>query len=159
LYLSVNCSPTTLLDDRFWDLFRSHDASHIVVEVTEHMPVDDYAQYTQVLSLIRRLGARLAIDDAGSGYSSLQHIVQLDPDIVKVDRAFAQVDVDQSKHNAVRALISLANSMHATVVVEGVETEGERRELQRMGATHAQGYLLGRPQPAELFVHALAHAG
>ena len=159
MYLSLNCSPTTLLDDRFWELFGQHDASHIVIEVTEHIAVEDYAQYTAVLSLIRRLGARLAIDDAGSGYSSLQHIVRLDPDIVKIDRAFVDVDTDQSKHNAVKALISLANSMHATVVVEGVETEGQRQELRRMGANYVQGYLSGRPQPAGFLVDAVARAG
>jgi EAL domain-containing protein (putative c-di-GMP-specific phosphodiesterase class I) len=155
LYLSVNCSPTTLLDDRFWELFRSHDASSLVIEVTEHIPVESYEQYQQVLSLIRRLGARLAIDDAGAGYSSLQHIVQLGPDIVKVDRAFVQVDTDRSKRNAVQALVDLSGSLHADVVVEGVETEGQRQELQRMGVAYVQGYLFGRPQASSVFLHAL----
>jgi EAL domain-containing protein (putative c-di-GMP-specific phosphodiesterase class I) len=156
LYLSVNCSPTTLLDDRFLELLRSHDPSSLVIEMTEHIPVDHYKQYQQVLILIRRLGARLAIDDAGAGYSSLQHIVQLDPEIVKVDRAFVQVDTDRSKRNAVRALVDFSASLHAKVVVEGVETEGQRRELQRMGVGYVQGYLLGRPQAASVFLHALA---
>ena len=147
-YLSVNCSPATLIDERFWELFHSHDMSHLVVELTEHVPVEEYEQYKQALTVIRRLGARLAIDDAGAGYSSLRHIVQLEPDIVKVDRAFVEVDVDVSKRRAVQALIDLAHSMGATVIIEGVETEAQRSELDRMGASCVQGWLYGKPQSA-----------
>ena len=67
-----------------------HDASRVIIEITEHAPVTDYTQLRGVLHAIRQAGARIAIDDAGAGYASLRHILRLEPEIIKLDRELTE---------------------------------------------------------------------
>ena len=83
LFLTVNVSPTTLASTGFRRLLEQSDGERIVVEITEHAPVEDYARLAETLAPLRAQGLRLAVDDAGAGFASLRHIVQLAPDIVK----------------------------------------------------------------------------
>jgi PAS domain S-box-containing protein len=147
-YLAVNVSAQTLLDDRFVDLLTSlgDDARRVVVEVTEHAAIDDYTALAGVLQRIRALGARLAVDDAGAGYASMQHILRLRPDIIKLDRSIvADSDLDPARFALIGAMASFATSLGMTVVGEGVETAGELAALAENHISHAQGYYLARP--------------
>ena len=90
---------------------------------------------------------RLAVDDAGGGYASFAHIIELSPELIKLDASLVR-DVHTSSHRRalVRAVISFANEMGVTVVAEGVESEPELVELRHLGVHLAQGFHLGRPR-------------
>lgn len=154
-YLSVNLSPQALLDPASFDLLTaalaSGAAGRLVLELTEHERVPDYSAVLGVLAGLRPRGLRLAVDDTGSGFASLQHVTRLRPDIVKLDIAFVRdIDRDPPRRAVARALLALAAEIGAVLVAEGVESEAERDELLRLGATHGQGYLLGRPSAPSL---------
>ncbi len=107
------------------------------------------AALLRALAGLRERGLRLAVDDAGSGFASLQHITQLNPEIIKLDIAFVRaVDVDPSRRAVTRALLAFATELGATLVAEGIETAGELDQLLALGTHLGQGYHLGRPGPA-----------
>ena len=157
-YLAVNVSAETLLDDRFVPLLSmlGDDRSRVVVEVTEHAVIDDYDALADVLHSIRSMGARLAVDDAGAGYASMQHILRLRPDIIKLDRSIvADNHLDPARSALIGAMANFGASLGMTVVAEGVETPGELAALTENGVSHAQGFYLARPavQPPALIVN------
>jgi EAL domain-containing protein (putative c-di-GMP-specific phosphodiesterase class I) len=93
-------------------------------------------------------GFRLAIDDAGAGYASLRHILNLNPDIIKADISLtASVDGDRGSRAMVSALVSFASQAGQLVIAEGIERAETLTALQAIGVHYGQGYLLGRPQP------------
>ena len=131
----------------FVDLLMARPAERVVLEITEHAHVADYDQILATLAPLRARGVRLAVDDAGAGYSSLQHILQLQPDIIKIDRELIDhVDQDKYKQAIVSKLIDLAKQLQIDVVAEGIERQGELDFLTDHGVDYVQGYLLGRPE-------------
>ena len=147
-YLSVNASPTTVFSPVFNTLFRDIDLSRVVLEMTEHQEVKDYAGLLSLLEPYRANGLRIAVDDAGTGYSGLHQIIRLQPDMIKLDRALVSaIDTDQAKRAMCAAMVHYAGESGAFLVAEGVETEAEANELVRLGVSHAQGYHFGRPLP------------
>jgi EAL domain-containing protein (putative c-di-GMP-specific phosphodiesterase class I) len=147
-YVSVNASPAGILDRRFRPLLAGLPLHRVVVEVTEHQPVEDYARLTAALDPLRRAGLRLAVDDTGAGYASMSHVLALLPDMIKLDRVLVRgIDTDAARQALVGALLAFAGCTGATVVAEGVETGPELATLRRLGVPLAQGYLLGRPAP------------
>ncbi|MEU4625655.1 EAL domain-containing protein [Actinoplanes sp. NPDC023801] len=147
-YLSVNVSAQTILDERFHELLAGlgSAAGSLVIEVTEHTAVDNYDILAETMQRVRATGARLAVDDAGAGYASMQHILRLRPDIVKLDRSIiADSDQDPARRALIGAMSNFGASLGMTVVAEGVETSGELAVLTEEGLNHAQGYLLSRP--------------
>jgi EAL domain-containing protein (putative c-di-GMP-specific phosphodiesterase class I) len=151
-YLSVNFSPRALLEPATADLLLSGPTGQltdrIVVEVTEHEEVRDYAALLAVLNRLRGHGIRLAIDDTGAGFASLQHVTRLAPDIIKLDSAFVRdIDRDLGRRAVARALIGCATETGAVLVAEGIETSAEADQLRALGAQLGQGYHLGRPRP------------
>ncbi|HVA09472.1 MAG TPA: EAL domain-containing protein [Acidimicrobiales bacterium] len=152
-YLAVNVSPTTMCAAELTGLLGSVSPGRVVVELTEHTAVSDYDELLAARGQLRGLGVRLAIDDAGSGISSLQHVLRLSPDLIKLDRSLIQdLDRDPARRVLVGALVDLGRSMQAAVVAEGIETEAELAGLQSLGVPYGQGYLLGRPSriPAQV---------
>ncbi len=148
-FLSVNASPDAATSEALTDLLMPA-AHRIVVEITEHAPVEDYAGLEEALRGLRSAGGRLAIDDAGAGFASLRHIVRLAPDIIKLDISLTSgIDSDRTKRALATALISFAGEIGATVVAEGVETQAELSTLRELGVPRAQGYHLGRPMDAD----------
>lgn len=146
IYISINASPETFLDPRLTSIINGRDLSSIVFEITEHAPVSDYDELTSALDRLRTQGARIAIDDAGAGFSSLRHIVQLRPDIIKLDISLTRaVDTDVARRALASALIFFAREIGASIVAEGIETEAELQALKALGISAGQGYLLGRP--------------
>jgi EAL domain-containing protein (putative c-di-GMP-specific phosphodiesterase class I) len=152
-YLSVNLSPSTLRDPRLTDLLLSSKApaDRIVVEVTEHARVADYLEAQRVLGALRRAGVRVAVDDAGAGYSTFRHILQLRPDIIKMDQSITRdIDTDAARRALATALVIFAGELGATVVAEGVETEAELRALIEAGISRGQGFAFSAAQSIPL---------
>lgn len=151
LYVSVNVSPATLSSPELLQALAEVDASRVLVEVTEHSSVADYDTLLAGADVLRRMGARIAVDDAGAGYASFRHILALRPDVIKFDREMVtQLDVDPARRALVGALVSFAAQMGATLVAEGVETAGELDVLAQLGVSCGQGYHLARPGPLPL---------
>lgn len=143
--LSVNASPVTLADPRLLDLLRTLDRP-CAVELTEHAVVHDYRLLEEPLEALRLAGVAIAVDDAGAGFSSLQHVVQVLPDVVKLDLSLTQ-DVARSpvRRALGGALIEFVHGMGATLVVEGVESVADLEVWTVLGADAVQGYVAGRP--------------
>ena len=148
MYLSVNASAATVLDPRLGDLLAQCAAGRVVLELTEHSRVTDYAALTAALTRLRARGIRLAVDDAGSGYSSLRHVLTLLPDVIKLDIDLIRgVNADPARRALVVSMVSFATELGATLVAEGIETAAELATLQQLGVSHGQGFHLGRPAP------------
>jgi EAL domain-containing protein (putative c-di-GMP-specific phosphodiesterase class I) len=148
LYIALNVSPSTLASpDLLATLLASGVAAQrLVVEVTEHTSIPDYAPLQQARARLRRHGIRLAVDDAGSGYASFRHIVALAPDIIKLDRGLvAGIDHDEAGRALVAAVVMFALESGAVLVAEGIENAGELAAIEALGVDAAQGYHLGRP--------------
>jgi EAL domain-containing protein (putative c-di-GMP-specific phosphodiesterase class I) len=123
-------------------------AEQIVLEITEHAHVKDYDHLLLALQPYRSRGIRLAVDDAGAGYSSLQHILQIRPDFIKLDAALTRhIDLDPARKALALALVAFARDTGSWIVAEGVETSSELKTLRSIGIDRAQGYFLGRPTP------------
>lgn len=149
-YLAMNFSPTTLASREICPLLDGVDPDRTVLELTEHLPVEDYPSLRRAVATLRRRGFRLAIDDTGAGFASLSHIVELGPDIIKLDLELTRgIDRDPVRHSLATALVTFAGDIGATVVAEGIETEGELTALQQLGICYGQGYLIGRPAAPE----------
>lgn len=148
LTVAVNVSPATVVSDELLELVVGSriDPERVVVEITEHTEVEDYAALLAATERLAAQGIRLAVDDAGAGYASLQHIVKLAPHIIKIDRELiAGLDGDASRWGVVAAIVHFATATNTRVVAEGVETEAELQALRRVGVHYGQGYHLGRP--------------
>ncbi len=146
--LAVNVSPTTLMTDRFLDVISETDGSRLVAEITEHAPIHDYADLGEKLGRLRAHGMQLAIDDAGAGYSSLRHILELRPDLIKLDITLIRnIDRDGAKQALAAGLISFAHKSNALIVAEGIEHAEEAKMLIELGATYGQGHYLVVPGP------------
>jgi EAL domain-containing protein (putative c-di-GMP-specific phosphodiesterase class I)/DNA-binding NarL/FixJ family response regulator len=145
--MAINVSPTTVVSGRLHEVLTGVPVDRVILEITEHAPVDDYKSVRTALSRWREKGLRIAVDDAGGGYSSFAHILELSPELIKLDTSLIR-DLHTSPHRQalVRAVISFAEEMHVHVVAEGVEAEAELIELRRLGAHFAQGFHLGRPR-------------
>jgi len=143
--LSLNVSPATALSHALYRLLKPV-APFIVLEITEHAPVDDYDALRAALRPLRGAGMRLAVDDAGAGFASLRHILRLDPDLIKIDMTLVrEISEDRASRALTHALASFAAEMGASVVAEGVETPEQVAVLRSLGVRYAQGYHLGRP--------------
>ncbi|GEN80306.1 EAL domain-containing protein [Actinotalea fermentans] len=146
--LAVNASPATLADPRLHAILAGHPDRTFAVEITEHAVVEDYALLQEHLSDLRALGVRLAVDDTGAGFSSLRHIVQLAPDIIKIDISLAQgVGSSPLKRALATSLTEFAHAAGARMVVEGIEDVDDLVAWSALGAEAVQGYLTGRPGP------------
>ncbi|MDX6254625.1 MAG: hypothetical protein QOJ11_959 [Frankiales bacterium] len=147
-YLSVNAGPALIMDSAFQASLRDGGVplARLVIEITEHDRIHDYAALNTALAPLRELGVRLAVDDTGAGYASLSHVLQLRPNVIKIDRSLiAHLSSDPARRSLVTALVLLALDIGATVTGEGVETPAELATLVELGVDAAQGYLLARP--------------
>lgn len=148
LYLSINSSPEMILSGGLARAFSQRSLTRVVLEITEHAEIHDYEALSAVLSPWRARGLRLAIDDAGAGYSSMRHILNLEPDIIKLDISLTHnVHIDNKRKALAKGLIAFAHDIGSLITAEGVEQEGELQMLRQLGADNVQGYLLGRPMP------------
>ncbi|MEQ4567182.1 EAL domain-containing protein [Paenarthrobacter sp. CAP02] len=148
LYIGVNLSPLACLDPRLGEAIKGSriQPERIVVELTEHSVVANYADLKAALAPLREQGLRLAIDDTCDGFSSLRHIAMLNPEVIKLDRTIsAGIDSNPTLRALCAAMVSFATDIDARLVAEGIETEAQLAVITRLGAHAGQGYLLGRP--------------
>jgi diguanylate cyclase (GGDEF)-like protein len=154
LTLGVNVSAPQLRDPRFVDQVRSAVAaigdSKLVLEMTETLVVSDDSLTGHALNTLKAIGAKLAIDDFGVGFSSIGYLQHLPVDIVKIDRSFT-ADVDTSPRAAaiVESIQVMASALNLQVVAEGIERGSQNAVLRDIGIPIGQGYLFGRPMSKE----------
>jgi EAL domain-containing protein (putative c-di-GMP-specific phosphodiesterase class I) len=144
--MAVNAGPEAIVSARIAGALAGVDPSRIVVELTEHVAVEDYPMLAGILSDLREDGIRLAIDDAGAGFASLMHILKLAPDFIKLDRQLISgIDADPVRQCLASSLVRFAKETNAVIIAEGVETAAELKALDDLGIGQAQGFYLARP--------------
>jgi EAL domain-containing protein (putative c-di-GMP-specific phosphodiesterase class I)/DNA-binding response OmpR family regulator len=148
VFVSFNISPRTLMN-RTIDLRRilARIDRPIVLELTEH---DQIEEYEELRTALRKLDptVRIAVDDAGAGYASMRHILELQPAFAKLDISLVRgIDADKLRESLAAGLDYFALRTGCQLIAEGVETQAEADTLQRIGVEYAQGYLYRRPQP------------
>jgi diguanylate cyclase (GGDEF)-like protein/PAS domain S-box-containing protein len=156
-YLSVNVGTRQLVDPGFFDTVSNAlaetgiDADSLWLEITETALLSDVKAATVALRELRGLGLHLSVDDFGTGYSSLTYLKRFPVEVIKVDRSFvAGLGIDQEDSTIVEAVVQLGQSLGLSVVAEGIESALQLNRLRELGCDKGQGYLFGRPRPAEL---------
>lgn len=153
VYLSVNVSPDTLQSNALSDLLAEVPPDRLVVEVTEHAVIKEYEPLIEAIGRLKRRGIRLAVDDVGAGYSGLNHIVRVQPALVKLDLALTRdVHRDPVKQALAAASAVFASRTGVEVVAEGIESGEEAGALRELGIRYGQGYYFARPGPLPLRV-------
>ena len=149
-YVAMNVSPATLYTRACADFLDALPLDRVVLELSEHVPIEDYDELKAALAPLRARGMRLAIDDVGAGFSSLRHIVVTAPDVIKLDRSIVTgLSDDPVLAVVVHSLVDLARATGAQVVAEGVETEADAVTLARLGADLGQGWHFDRATTPE----------
>ena len=148
VYVSVNTTPGTLESGLLRSMLRESGfpGDRLVVEITEHVSVEDYRTLRDPINELRQQGVRIAVDDAGSGYASFRHILRLRPEFIKLDQEIiSDIHADPARRALAAAVSYFADEVGATVVAEGVEVEEDLRTISTLGIRVVQGFLLGRP--------------
>jgi len=149
----INFIPTSIYDPEYclnstvkWANQLEFDPSQIVFEVVETEFVKDQKHLKKILEYYRSKGFQIALDDVGEGYSSLNMLIELKPDIIKIDRNIIDgIDKNELKQSVYRALFNLAKEHDITVLAEGVETKGELQTINSIGVDLVQGYYFAKP--------------
>lgn len=156
LNVAVNVSPSQFGDPHFCDdVLGALEAAGVPagllsIEITESMAMTDFAATAARLARLREAGVLIALDDFGIGFSNLSQLSRLPLDILKVDRSLVrELGTDPRADAIVRAIIGMAHALDCRVIAEGIETPAQRDHLQALGCDCGQGFLLGRPVPAE----------
>ena len=153
----VNTLPATMRDPQFRGqalidfLDRAQVApDRIVIEITEHLVIENYLMFREELAYFRDLGMAFAVDDVGAGYSGLESIAKLKPSYLKIDKALVRdVHANVVNRAMVKAIIALGHGIGALVIAEGIQTEEETQVLRAMGVDFGQGYHLARPDDGQ----------
>ena len=153
--LFLNVRPTTIHDPAFRaeSISKTLEAcglspSDMVFEISEQESIGNFDIFREVRDYYRGLGFQIALDDTGAGYASLEAVMELSPDFIKVDRAFVHgIDEDPGRQELLRALHSVANRIGARIICEGLDTLEELATLGRLGIPFGQGWLFGKPHP------------
>jgi EAL domain-containing protein (putative c-di-GMP-specific phosphodiesterase class I) len=147
-FLAVNVSPELVMSGRLDYLGDEKVCGRLVLELTEHVAVDDYGPIRRRIDPLRERGARVAVDDTGAGFSSMRHILLLKPEIIKLDGSLTHgVDHDPARRALASSLVSFAKDVGASLIAEGVETAEELSTLELLGAHWVQGFHIARPEP------------
>lgn len=145
-FMSVNVSPETATTVELRDCVAVAPGRRLVLELTEHVQVEDYDALWPSFDVLRAQGIRIAVDDAGAGYAGLQHILRLKPDVVKLDHDLThQIHRDPGRRALASAMVAFASEIGAALVAEGIEDGDELDTLRELGVPWGQGYHLARP--------------
>ncbi len=155
--LSVNVATQQLIDGRFLGVVHDAlgetgiDADSLWLEITETALMSDTNAASRALRDLRGLGLHLSVDDFGTGYSSLTYLKRFPVEAIKVDQTFVTgLGLEADDTSIVEAVVRLGHSLGLTVVAEGVETPLQLNRLRELGCDRGQGYLFGRPRPADI---------
>jgi EAL domain-containing protein (putative c-di-GMP-specific phosphodiesterase class I) len=147
-WIGVNTSPGILLHGNELAAILGTTPRDIVLEITEHAAVPDYAALHEAIADLGR-GVRVAVDDAGAGYAGLQRILELRADLVKLDIVLVRgVDSDPARQALVAGMVHFARRTDSRLLAEGIESDAEAKTLLDLGVEFGQGYLFGHPAPA-----------
>jgi diguanylate cyclase (GGDEF)-like protein/PAS domain S-box-containing protein len=150
-YITVNVSSRQLMQQNFLWVVEQAVAKaglkpcDLRLEITETALMDSPSEAAKLLRELREFGTKIYLDDFGCGYSSLSHLAKLPVDALKIDRSFVKNLLLPDRPAIVESILALARTLNTSVVAEGIEEEAQGRELERLGCTHAQGYLFSRP--------------
>jgi EAL domain-containing protein (putative c-di-GMP-specific phosphodiesterase class I) len=147
IYAAINASPATILSGELRRELEAFGAPNLVIEITEHQEVEDFSALAREITALKPF-ARIAIDDVGTGYAGLRHLIELQPDILKMDMVLTRdIDRDPARRAITAAMVQFARDIDAKLVAEGIETEAERAVMRELGVDYGQGYLFARPLP------------
>jgi len=122
---------------------------NIVFEITEREAIENYELFNKAVQYYKDLGFAIAVDDTGSGFSSLETVVELKPDYIKLDISLVRgIQKNMLKQELIKAILNLSAKMGSMVIAEGIETEEELNVLREIGVTVGQGFLFAKPGPA-----------
>lgn len=132
------------------------DPTHLEIEITENILMQDTKDTVEVLQQLKQLGTRIALDDFGTGYSSLSYLASFQVDTIKIDRSFVMgCDSKQKNTIIIKAIIAMGHSLGMKIVAEGVETDKEFGVIRHLGAEEAQGFLFSKAIPAAEFAKSI----
>jgi diguanylate cyclase (GGDEF)-like protein/PAS domain S-box-containing protein len=158
--ISVNVGTRQLVDPNFYDIVvdalaeTGIDADSLWLEITETALLSDVKSATVALRDLRSLGLHLSVDDFGTGYSSLTYLKRFPIESIKIDRSFVSgLGIESEDTSIVEAVVRLGQALGLTVVAEGIESPLQLSRLRELGCDRGQGYLFGRPRPANLIEH------
>ncbi len=164
--LSINVGTRQLVDPNFYDTVidalaeTGLDADSLWLEITETSLLADVKAASVALRELRSLGLHLSVDDFGTGYSSLTYLKRFPVESIKIDRSFvAGLGIESEDSTIVEAVVRLGQSLGLTVVAEGIESPLQLARLRELGCDRGQGYLFGRPRPAELIERERTNVG
>ncbi len=151
--LFLNIEPDSINDPELRQIAASHlliDSSlspnRIVLEVTERSAITNFSAFRSALEYFRALGFKIAIDDGGAGYATLESMVELKPDFIKLDMSLIRnVDTDNTKQQLIKALINFGKETNVKILAEGIETKAELKTLLEMDIRLGQGYVFAYP--------------
>ncbi|WPZ04935.1 EAL domain-containing protein [Blastomonas marina] len=147
-YISVNASPETVMSGEIARLLRHYSGRKVVIELTEHEQVSDFTALRDALGEIRQ-HARIAVDDVGAGYAGLRYLVDLAPDLLKLDMSLTrEIHTDLARQAMAKAIVHFAKAIGADVIAEGIENAQELEMLKEIGVSYGQGYYFSKPIPA-----------
>ena len=156
LTLSLNASVRHMMKSDFLDEIRQllHDsgipANQLEIEITESIMIDSVDKALRCIDELRSMGIQIAIDDFGTGYSSLSYLNRFPANLLKIDKSFIDVmNTSESSRQYVAAIISMGHVMGFDVISEGVEEPEQIETLREIGCDFIQGFIWGRPLPAE----------
>lgn len=148
--LFINASPPVVAAPGFLAAL-GEGIEHVTIEVTEHLRIDDYSSLALELAAFREAGGKLAIDDFGAGYASFRHILELQPQWIKLDESLVQqLETSEYARGLATAVQSFATDAGVGVIAEGIETEAHLRGVREIGIRHGQGFHLARPEKLEV---------
>ncbi len=153
--LFMNCLPSAVLDPEFRDSYLKTfleelklNPFNIVLEVTEREAIENYELFKEAVQYYSDLGFAIAVDDTGAGYSSLETVVELKPQYIKLDISIIRgIDKNILKQELIKAIMGLSKEMKSVVIAEGIETEAELNTLKKIGIGVGQGFLFAKPAP------------
>jgi EAL domain-containing protein (putative c-di-GMP-specific phosphodiesterase class I) len=148
--LGINAGPATVGSPELMALLSASTPSRIIVELTEHVGIEDYPGLRRASKTVRRIGSRVALDDTGTGFASLSLLLEVAPELIKLDRTMTRnIDSDPVRRALARALVAFGNEVGAEVIAEGIETAAELAVLIDLGIAYGQGFHLARPGSLE----------
>lgn len=153
----INFTPVTLENPQFFDeiismlqKYKGVNPKQIVFEVTEHDPISHLEAFKQNIVALRKLGFRVAVDHTGVGYSILQSILEIKPEIIKVDRSVIQdIDKNSMKESRLTELMEIAKKSGSVIIAEGIESAAEAMVLSKNSVQFAQGFYYAKPASVE----------
>jgi len=146
LRMGINAGPATFGSSELLALLSASTPSRIIVELTEHVGIEDYPGLRRASKALRGIGCRVALDDTGTGFASLSLLLEVAPELIKLDREMTRdIDSDPVRRALARALVAFGKEVGAEVVAEGIETAAELAVLIGLGIGYGQGFHLARP--------------